>query len=52
MRKIPTKRKLDNRNRLTVPKDVLSKLKAKNGDEIEFKEEERKVYIAVWKQEK
>lgn len=52
MRKIPTKRKIDARNRVILPKDVMKRLKAKKGDEIEFKEEERKIYISVWKQQK
>ncbi len=52
MKKIPTKRKIDARSRVVLPKEVMKRLKAKNGDEIEFKEEERKIYISVWKQQK
>lgn len=48
MRKLPIKRKLDSRNRLSIPFDVRKKLKARPNDEIEFKEEGRKVYIAVY----
>lgn len=48
MKKIPTKRRLDSRNRLSIPFDVRKKLKARTNDEIEFKEEGRKVYIAVY----
>lgn len=52
MKKIPTKRKIDARSRVILPKEVMKRLKAKKGDEIEFKEEERKIYISVWKQQK
>lgn len=48
MRKLPIKRRLDSRNRLSIPLDVRKKLKAHSNDEIEFKEEGRKVYIAVY----